>query len=325
MPIRPPKRLHSRRLPLLAAALLVGASALSACGGSGADGSKDPLAGVTVTGGDAKTAPKVAVKTTPLSVKETATRVIRPGSGAELKGDEIVSLNFVLLNGKDGSQIESTYGKGSSGGLNLANQGLLPGLKKGLAKQRIGSQILLGIPPKDAFGTNGNPQLKVGGTDTLLFVMDLVSATKPLASAQGTPVKPVAGLPTVKMVEGQPAVITMPKKPAPKKTVAQLLVEGTGPEVKSGSTIRVSYTGALWKNGKVFDSSAQHPEKYFETVIGQKQVINAWDAKLVGQKVGSRVLLVVPPADGYGAAGQPSAGITGSDTLVFVIDILATY
>ncbi len=317
--------MHKRRLPLLAAALFLGASALSACGGSSTSGSTDPLAAVTVTGGDAKTAPKVAVKPTPLSVKETATKVIHPGSGEELKGDEIVSLNFVLLNGKDGSQIESTYGKGSAGGLNLANQGLLPGLKKGLAKQRIGSQILVGIPPKDGFGTNGNPQLKVGGTDTLLFVMDLVSATKPLATAQGTAVKPAAGLPAVKVVEGQPAVITVPKKPAPKKTVAQVLIQGAGPEVKSGSTIRVSYTGALWKNGKVFDASAQHPEKYFETVIGQKQVINAWDAKLVGQKVGSRVLLVVPPADGYGAAGQPSAGITGTDTLVFVIDILATY
>jgi peptidylprolyl isomerase len=40
----------------------------------------------------------------------------------------------------------------------------------------------------------------------------------------------------------------------------------------------------------------------------------------VGQTVGSRVLLAFPPADGYGAAGQPSAGI---DTLVFVVDIPA--
>jgi predicted sulfurtransferase len=43
--------------------------------------------------------------------------------------------------------------------------------------------------------------------------------------------------------------------------------------------------------------------------------------ELVGKTVGSRVLMVVPPADGYGAAGSPPK-ISGTDTLVFVVDIL---
>ena len=55
-----------------------------------------------------------------------------------------------------------------------------------------------------------------------------------------------------------------------------------------------------------------------------EQVIKAWDTELVGKTVGSRVLLVVPPADGYGAAGSPPK-ISGTDTLVFVVDILAAY
>jgi peptidylprolyl isomerase len=33
---------------------------------------------------------------------------------------------------------------------------------------------------------------------------------------------------------------------------------------------------------------------------------------------------MIPPADGYGEAGNPQAGIEGTDVLVFVIDILAT-
>ena len=59
-------------------------------------------------------------------------------------------------------------------------------------------------------------------------------------------------------------------------------------------------------------------------MIGKQQVIKAWDAQLVGKTVGSRVLMVVPPADGYGAAGSPPK-IKGTDTLVFVVDILAAY
>ena len=36
------------------------------------------------------------------------------------------------------------------------------------------------------------------------------------------------------------------------------------------------------------------------------------------------MLLVIPPADGYGEAGSPPK-ISGTDTLVFVVDILAAY
>ena len=33
-------------------------------------------------------------------------------------------------------------------------------------------------------------------------------------------------------------------------------------------------------------------------------------------------MLVIPPADGYGKTGNSRAGIKGTDTLVFVVDIL---
>jgi peptidylprolyl isomerase len=49
------------------------------------------------------------------------------------------------------------------------------------------------------------------------------------------------------------------------------------------------------------------------------------ETALIGQKVGSRVLAVIPPADGYGTSGNSQLGITGSTTLVFVIDVLKSY
>ena len=33
-------------------------------------------------------------------------------------------------------------------------------------------------------------------------------------------------------------------------------------------------------------------------------------------------MLSIPPAEGYGSAGQSAAGIKGTDTLVFVVDII---
>jgi peptidylprolyl isomerase len=59
--------------------------------------------------------------------------------------------------------------------------------------------------------------------------------------------------------------------------------------------------------------------------IGTGNVIPGWDSALVGQTVGSQVLLVVPPDQGYGSKGNAQAGIAGTDTLVFVVDILDAY
>ena len=315
---------RTRTLSAAAVAVVLTAGALSACG-DGKDDSKSTVLGqTTVSGGSATEAPKVEVKPKPLKVTETQTRVIKAGDGPVVKNDQIVGLNFVLLNGKDGSQLETNFGKQTMG-LNLGDQNLLPGIKKGVANQKVGSRILVAMPPKDAFGEQGNANMKIAKDDTVLFLFDVVSATTPLKTATGKPVNPPKTLPSVKVQDGKPATITIPKgqKP-PKDTVSQLLVDGSGPKVKAGQTIRVTYTGALWKNGKVFDSSANSPQGYFETVIGQKQVITAWDKELVGKNVGSRVLLVVPPKDGYGAAGSPPK-ISGTDTLVFVVDILAAY
>jgi peptidylprolyl isomerase len=53
-------------------------------------------------------------------------------------------------------------------------------------------------------------------------------------------------------------------------------------------------------------------------------VVPGFKKALVGQTVGSQVVAVIPPADGYGSDGNSQAGIKGTDTLVFVIDILNT-
>jgi peptidylprolyl isomerase len=51
--------------------------------------------------------------------------------------------------------------------------------------------------------------------------------------------------------------------------------------------------------------------------------VKGFGAALVGQKVGSQVVAIIPPADGYGTSGSTDGTIKGTDTMVFVIDILA--
>ena len=52
-------------------------------------------------------------------------------------------------------------------------------------------------------------------------------------------------------------------------------------------------------------------------------LIRGWDIGLLEQRVGSRVLLIIPPRLAYGENGIPQAGIPGNSTLVFVTDIIS--
>jgi peptidylprolyl isomerase len=195
-----------------------------------------------------------------------------------------------------------------------------------LAGQRVGSRVLLVVPPRDGFGRAGDPQANVTGTDTIVFVVDLLAAMPETAHAAGTalPYQPGPGMPTLTGGSGGPATIaiTTPHAARPPATpVRRLLIRGHGPPIRAGQTVVVQDTGVVWRSGKVFDSSWSRgfPESF---QLGAGQVIPGWENGLGGLPVGSRVLLVVPPSLGYGRAGHaPDVG--SHDTLVFVVDILA--
>jgi peptidylprolyl isomerase len=105
----------------------------------------------------------------------------------------------------------------------------------------------------------------------------------------------------------------------PTKLVTKDIVVGTGPEAKKNSTVYVNYVGALWKNGKEFDSSWKRNEPFL-FVIGTGEVIPGWDQGVVGMKVGGRRELVIPSALAYGKTGNPKIG--PNEPLIFVVDML---
>ncbi len=315
-----PRRLTT----ILSVVATASALLLTGCGEESATTPSSVLSKVTVEGSDPAKAPSVTVDA-PLDVTRTESQVVTEGDGAVITADDLVSLQAILVNGTDGKVVHSTWDSGAVG-LDLSQKDLFASFRTQIPGKKVGSRIVIASTPADAYGDTGNEALGITKDDPVVFVLDLQKATQVLDQAQGTPVEPKKGLPTVTMNEGKPATIEVPKgAKAPTKTVVQPLVEGDGAKVEKGQTVRVAYTGALWRNGEVFDSSANRPEQpWFEFQIGSGQVIKGWDQGLLGQKVGSRVLLVIPPADGYGSAGQGDT-IKGDDTLVFVVDILAAY
>jgi peptidylprolyl isomerase len=279
--------------------------------------SSSPLADVQVTG---PVGEKPTLEfTKPFSTKKTVHREITAGAGAELAKGDKVSLNILVVDARTGTEIENSFGVRTDSFV-LDTKQTVPGLVKSLLGSSVGSRVLIALAPKEGV-VAGVTEPDVKKDDTLLFVIDVVSAQATLERATGTPVAPVAGLPTVKLGKHGKPTVKVPKSEPPKTLVAQPLIVGAGPVVVAGQTITVHYTGVIWKSGKTFDSSWQRGAP-IDFPIGAGQVIPGWDEGLVGQTIGSQVLLVIPPDEGYGAGGQPDAGISGTDTLVFVVDIL---
>ncbi len=150
-------------------------------------------------------------------------------------------------------------------------------------------------------------------------------ATSDPAATTPAPVATASGpIPEVTGGFGEPPKITIPEQSPADALVTKTLVTGKGATVNAGDLLVVNYVGETWDDGKVFDESFSRsaPTAFG---IGVGRVIPGWDAALVGQTVGSRVVMAIPPDLGYGADGQPSAGIAADDTLVFVVDILGAY
>jgi len=292
----------------------------SASATAATDGSIDDI---KVSGGDDKTAPKIDLAKKPFGVAKYTSKVLKEGTGDATNAKSVAVVDYVLVNGTDGKTLDENFST-EAAGFDVGDESLIQGLRAALTGVKKGSRVVAALTPTDTFGPQGNAQAGVAGTDTLIFVFDVADVVTKLDAATGKTVTPKAGLPKATWQEGKPATFEMPKSDPPKELVIQKLIEGEGAKVEKGDTVFVTYTGALWRNGEVFDSSfKQSPTASFSFPVGAGKVVAGWDKGIEGQKVGSRLLLVVPPKDGYGDAGQ--GDIKGDDTMVFVVDILGKY
>jgi peptidylprolyl isomerase len=148
------------------------------------------------------------------------------------------------------------------------------------------------------------------------------AATKPAPASAGKPPATDGPFPEVTGAAGTKPTISIPAGDPSPVLQLKVLDSGTGATVTAGQQISVHYLGVVWPGGAMFDNSYDRGQPA-TFPIGTGGVIPGWDNGLVGQKVGSRVLLVIPPNDGYGPNGNARANIKGTDTLVFVVEILA--
>ncbi|MDP3952633.1 FKBP-type peptidyl-prolyl cis-trans isomerase [Microbacterium sp.] len=149
----------------------------------------------------------------------------------------------------------------------------------------------------------------------ILDVLDIVPT-----AAWGEEQAPVAGMPAVTLDDDGAPTVEIPDAAAPTEVQISVLKQGDGIAVGDGDTTLLQYHGVGWESGETFDSSWTNGAPITSEGNGY---VPGFVQALAGQKVGSQVLVVIPPAAGYGEGEINDADLKGQ-TLVFVIDILAT-
>jgi peptidylprolyl isomerase len=336
-PVHLPRRLLPALTALSAVALLAGCSTAStatdttssaapsasssAAATSGAlscPASGSASEAVKVTGaGDAE--PKVSFPT-PTKVTTTQRTTISSGSGAAVKQGDSVSLAYSMYDAASGKKLDARGWSAKSRVVFPVDAAqVLPGFAESVVCTKVGDRVASVIPSAKAFGTEGSEQIEVAGGDSIVFVADIVglSATKATGASKALP----SGFPKVTLgADGAPTVKIPATDPPKELKIADSKV-GTGATVKKGDTVTVQYQGVLWRTGGIFDQSWG---KTGPTSFATTQVVTGFGKALVGQKVGSQVVAIIPPDEGYGSTGSQDGSIKGTDTMVFVIDILAT-
>ncbi|KMS89394.1 MULTISPECIES: FKBP-type peptidyl-prolyl cis-trans isomerase [Streptomyces] len=331
-----------RRRSLLLAAVPAGLVTLAGCGDDKSDSSKTGAS----PSASASSAPPPKIVDGPLPAvtagtkfgekptvakgpgepsKNLAVKTLIAGSGRTIAENDFIQANYLGQIWSTAKVFDNSYDRKRPLVIQLAQGGIIDGWRYGLAGKKTGSRVQLAVPPTWGYGKEGNAQAGIKGTDTLVFVIDLIDSFNSKSSAKGAPVpQDDAALPKVATnTDGQVPKVTVPKADPPKKLVSEYVLEGDGPELKADQAVLCQFQGLVWEGGKTFQRTYGSGRLSQFSLEQMQQAVKGLAQGLTGKKVGSRVLIVVPPELGYGD-NPPSGGVIKKGaTLVFTVDILA--
>jgi peptidylprolyl isomerase len=306
------------RRKLLAVLLVPALLALGACGDDNEAETEGPstestgIDGVSI-GGAFGEEPSFEVDESLTLDGGTQVEVISEGDGEVVKEGDAVTVDYIAVVAGSDQPFDSSWERQAPATFTVESgpNNLLPGLVEALEGQRLGSRVVAAIPPQDAFGEEGNPEVGIQSDSNLVFVLDLLEPPE-----VNTP--DLSGVTVTGKYGDEPTVEFEPAMSV-EETEIKTLSKGDGEEVPEGAEVTVNYQGINGRTGEEFDSSWTSGQPATFSLDG---VVAGFSKAIAGQTVGSRVLVAIPPKDGYGTSGSPQAGILGTDTLIFTIDII---
>jgi peptidylprolyl isomerase len=256
--------------------------------------------------------------------KTTTVHTLVKGKGDKIASGDTVNTYLWIGDGTTKKVAFSDYQNGKAEP--IPNSGQISAVfNKLFENATYGSRVAAVTNATELLGSaQGGAQLGIGADDSLVLVADFVekAPVSPNPTDDKAHDASPKALPKVVEKKGKPtgfdwSGVTQPALTKPVQRV--ILKQGKGPKVKATDTVTFNYLGAVYKSKTPFD------ESYTKSAATQPlaNLVKGWQIGMTGVKAGSRILLQMPPAYGYGAQGSGST-IPGNATLWFVIDVVKT-
>ncbi|GAA1938101.1 FKBP-type peptidyl-prolyl cis-trans isomerase [Agromyces allii] len=243
---------------------------------------------------------------TPLEAEELQRTIAIEGDGDVTATGDSVNAVVSAFAGTSGKQLFSQPATIEAGG-----EGVYEAFLAGIDCVPTGSRTVTVAPASALYDGAGNENVGLAAGESVVIVVDV---QEPLTAKEWT-----ENVPEVKFgAEGEAPTVTLPDTAPPTDFELKVLEEGDGDVVATGDTVTLNYQGTSWDTGEVFDQSYGGDPAQFST----DQVIQGFGAALVGQKVGTKLIVTIPPVYAYGT--DPDAADLGGQTLVFLVEILGT-
>ncbi len=258
---------------------------------------------------------------TPLITEAAEASELIIGEGAVAREGDVVDFQVTALLGETGEIItSSSYDSTAPVRRTIAQVDPLGVLLECTA---VGSRVAATITFGEAFPTADPAASGAKADDAIVLVFD-VQRVLP-GRATGVDQLAPSGFPSIALApNGQPG-FTFASGPTPSASNFAVLKLGNGPIVEEGDTVVIHMTGLVWETESIFFSSWDNGSPINVTAASSAGDPNGlpagWADALIGQKVGSQVIVIVAPADGYPAGTEPE-GVVQGDTIVVVFDIL---
>ncbi len=297
----------SRLLPL---AVLLGLLALLAGCASADDeatATSDGGASGVVVSTDTETAPQITVPETEPPTELLVETVVE-GDGDEVMAGDLLLADYAGVLWDTGAEFDSSWSRGEPAAFGIGVGAVIPGWDSGLVGQRVGSRVLLVIPPEQGYGDEGSGEIPGGAT--LVFVVDIRGTFSAADASEGTPVSDLpAGLPTVTGDPGTQPTIDVSSATAPDTSSSTVVIEGTGEPIDATEAIAAHAVQASLDSGDVLFTTWENAP------VGlSAEALPGLAEALDGAAAGTRVITLISSADNE-----------GDEPLVLVIDVLGSY
>ncbi len=256
-------------------------------------------------------APQKVTFPTPIVTKKTERTVLKQGNGEVLQSGDVAIFQYLVANGTTGEVVYKSDSLGA-GSIITVGDSNTPSVTEGLKCATVGSRIAIATTPAGAGQSGGD------STDTFVFIIDVLKAMH--GKAEGWIQSPQPGMPAVVTAPDGAPGITIPNQDPPSGLAVNVLIGGNGKKVTADEYIVVKYTAVLWSDGSVFDSPWGTNSASIIQLTKSSKVPEGLVKALVGQRIGSQVLAVIPSDLGFGKEGIE--GVPGNSTIVYVVDIL---